>query len=799
MMGGAVMMAGSRLRRRWRSVVLLGLLIAVAGGLVLTGLAGSRRTRGVLDRFRNETHSSSVGVLLFDGPNRQFAQRVSRLPHVEQSAQLVVWAASIAGSREEIPIVAAADGGFGERVDQSVLISGRRAHGAEEVVVAQNVARRQGYRIGSRLRIATSAVDQLDEIQASQNSGTQPVPRGPKIPLRVVGIDRRVGDLSTQGERTGILYVGNDVYRTYHNRVLAFAAVVRVRLDDGDIAGFTKRFNTIARGRNTAFDTGGLEVGGVEDALDVLAAGLFVFAVIGALGTLVTIAIVLARWSASWGRDQPVELALGQMASARVAAIALPLLPGLVLGSIGAVVIAAIGSTWMPIGSARAVDTHPGFDIDLAVLGGGMLAIALIGGLVALTTAWWASRRARWDQRSTGRVPQTRLLAALNRRQIPVPAVLGSRMALDPGRGPTAVAGRTAIVAGALGTAGIVAALVVGASLTHLGDQPTRWSYRYDAIVEGGGGLEHPPDDPSCSPVRTALSGVKEIAAIANMCQTSVTIGGATVNAIGLGPVRGTIRPLILRGHAPVGRTDVALGEKTLNRIGRSVGDTVEIAGETGKVRGHIVGTTIIPTPNSHDTVTLADGAFMRADTLATLGAGSFPQLVIRWRPDADIARGQATVKQISGQRASTPVRPPEINRLLQVDDLPGFLAAFLGLLALLGIGHAVVTNATRRRRELALVQTLGLRTREMAATIDAHALTLAGLGIAIGVPLGIFAGRATWAGIAHGVGVAADPTIPWMVLGGVVLAGIVAVLLVAIPSALGAGRAHPAIALRSE
>lgn len=798
-MRGAVMMAGSRLRRRWRSVVLLGLLIAVAGGLVLTGLAGARRTRTALDRFERETSSSSGGVLLFDGPNRRFAQQVSRLPHVEQSGQLVVWAASIAGSHGETPIVAAADGGFGERVDQSVLVSGRRARGAHEIVVSQNVAHPRGYRVGSKIRLVTYAPDQLDALRGSQSAAATPSAHGPVFTLRVVGIDRRVGDLSTQGERTGILYVGNDVYRTYHDRVLAFAGIVRVRLDDDDLAGFTRRFNTIARGHNTAFDTGGLDVGGVEDSLDVLAAGLFVFAVIGALGTLVTLAIVLARWSASWGRDQPVELALGQESAARVAGIALPLLPGLALGSVGAAVLAAVGSRWMPIGAARAVDTHPGFDIDLAVLGGGMLAITLIGGLLALTTAWWASRRSRWDQGNTGRVPRTRLLAALNRWQIPVPAVLGSRMALDPGRGPNAVAGRTAIVACALGTAGIVAALVVGASLTHLGDQPTRWSYRYDEIVEGGGGLEHPPDDPSCSPVRTALSGVKEIAAIANMCQTSVTIGGATVNAIGLGPVRGTIRPLILRGHAPVGRTDVALGEKTLSRIGRSIGDTVEIAGETGKVRGHIVGTTILPTPNSHDTVTLADGAFMRADTLAKLGAGSFPQLVIRWRSDADIARGRAKVKQITGQRVIAPVRPPEVNRLLQVDDLPGVLAAFLGLLALLGIGHAVVTNATRRRRELALVQTLGLRTRQISETISAHAFTLAGLGVLIGVPIGVVAGRATWAGIAHGVGVAADATIPWRALGVMVLAVIVAVLLVTSIPARRAGRAHPAVALRSE
>jgi ABC-type antimicrobial peptide transport system permease subunit len=68
-----------------------------------------------------------------------------------------------------------------------------------------------------------------------------------------------------------------------------------------------------------------------------------------------------------------------------------------------------------------------------------------------------------------------------------------------------------------------------------------------------------------------------------------------------------------------------------------------------------------------------------------------------------------------------------------------------------------------------------------------------------VGIPIGIVAGRATWTAIAHGVGVGSDPSVPWWLLGVMVLAIIFAVLVVAAIPARRAGRAHPAVALRSE
>jgi hypothetical protein len=362
------------------------------------------------------------------------------------------------------------------------------------------------------------------------------------------------------------------------------------------------------------------------------------------------------------------------------------------------------------------------------------------------------------------------------------------------------VPGRAAIVAAALGITGIVATLVVGAGLHRLRTEPAQWAYGFDTIVEGSGGLIHPPDDPSCAPVRTELATLPEIAAIANYCQASVTInGGRTVSASALAHIRGTVRPVILQGRAPRGPQETALGETTLARIGRSIGDEVTVRGQTGHALLRIVGTTFFPSPNSHDAVTFADGALITAPTLARLDAGTFPQLVIRWKPHTDLQHALAQVRTISGAPGIDPVRPTEIDRLLQVDDLPEILASFLALLALVGVTHAVVTNASRRRRDLALLGTLGFRTRQIVATIGSHAVTVAATGLVIGIPAGVLVGRLAWRVVAHSVGVDADPTIPVLLVLATIPAVLVAVLVIAAFPARRAARIRPAVALRSE
>ena len=796
-MGAVLMIARIQLRRRWRSVVVIALVIMVAGGVVLAALAGARRTSSALDRLRAETRASNAAVDVFDGADPAFAARIGHLPGVEAWAQLEVWAANIIdpSSREETPIVAAVDGRFGRSVDRTILVDGRRARTAHEVVLPENVARRRGFRLGSRIRIATFVPDQLAALQ----NGQAPRPAGPTIPLRVVGINRSVHDLTTDGQRTGIIVLGAPVYRAYHRAVLSYTAVVRVRLAPGTSHEFATQLRAIAGHRAVNFDTGGLDTSGVEDSLGILGKGLLVFALIGALGALVTLGVLVARWASGTLPDQPVEHALGLSARQRAAAAVAPLLPAILGGAVGATGLAALASPLMPMGTARQIEPHRGFDLDALVLGAGPLALVAITAVVSVVITWFAARRTQWDparQRVSAR--GGRWITAVTGWRVPVPAVIGSRMALGPRRGAAGIPGRSAIAAAALGVTGIVAALLVGSSLQRLTNEPARYAWHYDTIVEGGRGLSQ--DHNSCAPRTTTLASMPEIAAIATLCESTVTLDGRPVNAMGLQRIRGTIRPTILRGRVPTRPREIAVGEKTLRALGRSIGDPVVIRGDAGSpITTQIVGTTLFPTPNSHDTVSLADGVLMSADALRRLGDGSFPQVIIRWRPGIELDRAMAQVERRSGAPGIPPVRPPEIDRLLQVDRLPALLGSFLALLGLVGVGHAVVTNSTRRRRDLALLQTLGFRTRQVAATITAHAVTLVLVGLVIGVPLGIVVGRIVWESIARAVGIAPDAALPGAAILLSVLGALLAAVTVAVFPARSATRVHPAVALRSE
>ena len=144
-------------------------------------------------------------------------------------------------------------------------------------------------------------------------------------------------------------------------------------------------------------------------------------------------------------------------------------------------------------------------------------------------------------------------------------------------------------------------------------------------------------------------------------------------------------------------------------------------------------------------------------------------------------------------------VVPTEIDRVRRIDGLPVALAVFVALVALAAVGFALVTAVRRRSRELAVLKTLGFSRRQVRATIAWHASTVAAVGVVVGIPLGLVAGRIVWLSVANELGVSTDMT--WPVLGIVllVLATFVAVNVIALFPAIRAARTRPAVVLRSE
>ncbi len=84
---------------------------------------------------------------------------------------------------------------------------------------------------------------------------------------------------------------------------------------------------------------------------------------------------------------------------------------------------------------------------------------------------------------------------------------------------------------------------------------------------------------------------------------------------------------------------------------------------------------------------------------------------------------------------------PTDVKSYEGVKATPLYLAGILSFFGAAMIGHALVTSVRRRRRELALLKTLGLSTRQVAASVAWQASAFAAIGLVVGCPPGYSSG----------------------------------------------------------
>ena len=85
-MGAVVFLARSELRRRWRSVVVLTLLVGFIGAVVLALLGGARRTETSLARFEDRSRAATIEITAGEATRQQ----IETLRHVAGD-----WAAAL--------------------------------------------------------------------------------------------------------------------------------------------------------------------------------------------------------------------------------------------------------------------------------------------------------------------------------------------------------------------------------------------------------------------------------------------------------------------------------------------------------------------------------------------------------------------------------------------------------------------------------------------------------------------------------------------------------------------------------
>jgi hypothetical protein len=265
----------------------------------------------------------------------------------------------------------------------------------------------------------------------------------------------------------------------------------------------------------------------------------------------------------------------------------------------------------------------------------------------------------------------------------------------------------------------------------------------------------------------------------------------------------GTIGPEIVAGRSPNGPDEVALGAASLDELGKSIGDSVHGDGPDGSHTFRIVGRAVFPKIDYPQP--LANGAVFSDNGFATLVSasdtnnGSF-YLVGRVAAGAQPDEVERRVAAIPGvAKTLGPSVPVEVDRLRQVNWLPATLAALLAVLALVAVGHALITSVRRHRRELAVLKSLGFDRHQIRATVAWQATTIATVGLITGIPAGVIIGSIVWRQVANGLGISSTPAVPALALVLVVPCALAAVNFIAFLPARAAARTRPAVALQTE
>ena len=363
---------------------------------------------------------------------------------------------------------------------------------------------------------------------------------------------------------------------------------------------------------------------------------------------------------------------------------------------------------------------------------------------------------------------------------------------------------RSACLGAVLGVLGVTVVLVFTSSLNHLVETPRLYGWTWDFKLADANASS------GCGRDDYGLSRIPGVAAVTAVCYGNMQVDGRPVTGWGFTPVRGTIEPAVVAGHAPTGPRQVALGSKTLDALAKTIGDTVQAHGANTTVKYRIVGRSVFPAFAGQQA--LADGAAFTGRGYSPLfDQNSFNRYFVgRYAPGVDRAavdRRIAAIPEIAAAefgssqpgRPSGPTVPPEVDHIRQVGGLPATLAVLIGGLALLAVGHALVTAVRRRRRDLALLKTLGFDRRQVRATIAWQATTLATVGLVVGIPGGLIVGRLVWRLIADGLGVSTTVTIPTLAVLLTIPAVLLLVNLIAYFPARTAAQTRPAVALRVE
>jgi len=580
--------------------------------------------------------------------------------------------------------------------------------------------------------------------------------------------------------------------------------------------GYVYEFHNTARVTST-----------VELALKPESVALGAFGVIAALICLILAAQAIWRQIRVGNEDRQVMRALGASPSDIMAEGLIGVLGAVIVGTVVAAVAAILLSPLAPLGPVRPVYPGAGVHVDVAVVGLGAAVLVVVLGAFAVTLAL---REA--PHRVSGRRPASprpsRITQGARAAGLPVAGVVGVHLALESGRGRTAVPVRSVLLGTVVAISLVVTTLTFASGMSTLLSRPPLYGWNWDFALS--------PSNNVPTQSTTLLNHDPKVTAWVGVEYTNAELDGQAVPVI-IEPARSTVAPPILSGHGLTANNQIVLGAATLAQLHAKIGDVVSFSiGNTKDARSYIaptpltvVGTATFPAVGYSSYVAehtaMGVGALVPDAIFPPKFQGTHsnpdpnlngPELVfVRLRPGVGAATGRADMERIAtvGNKifAKDPnahgniitvlgvQRPAQIVNYRAIGSTPLILAGGLSVGALVALGLTLAASVRRRRRDLALLKVLGFTHRQLASAVAWQATVDATLGLVTGIPIGILVGRELWTLFANSINAVPDPSVPtWSIVVVAVGALLFANLVAAVPGR-SAARTPTALILRAE
>jgi len=813
--------------RIWGLVAVV-VLIGLTGGIAMGAVAAARRTQSSYPRFLASTDPSDLNISAFGFGNgsaiTSLAGEIAALPHVRRVSTIVV-PPYVPLDRVGAPRAAAAylfalassDGEF-TRQDRAAVVHGRLADPArvDEIEVTPAAARLLHVHVGSTLPLGLHAGSSI----------------GHRIEARVVG----VVDLNNQVIEDDVDSAFGFYFMTpaaLRDAIAASGAPIppttyTVQVDHGaDVGSVEREFLAIVpNGAQYEFHATAPVVTQDEAAIRPESIALGVFGAIAALAALVIAGQAIARQLRAGEGDGDVLRALGAGPRSTVLDALLGVLGAIVVGSLLAIALAVAISPLSPVGPVRAVYPARGIALDWTAMAVGFAVLVVVLGAVAVAIALRNAPHRR--TRARRRAGPPRIASAAARAGIPAPASVGLQFSLGRDDAPGAAPVRAAALGTVVAVGLVVATLTFTASLRTLISHPRLYGWNWSYVINPSNSV--PPHTLSLLARDRSVqgfSGVTEVIAEVDGVATPMLL--AHPNAV--------VAPPTLSGHGLQADNQIVVGATTLARLHKHIGDTVTLTYGSPNDRAtyiphrrlKVVGTATLPAIGF--TSIVADHTSMGTGAIASYGVETSavrraaqhadpnengPDLVlVRMRPEltnsqarANLAPVLAAGDRVLGADANTRgqsltllgvQRPAQIVNYRTVGAAPIILATGLAIGAIAALALTLTTSVRRRRRELALLKTLGFTRGQLAATVASQATVAALTGIVLGIPLGVIAGRWLWIEFAREIAAVPNPTIPVTWILAVALATLVLANLVGALPGRQAARTPSAVLLQAE